>query len=122
MKVRYLLLAILFLSISILAQSHKTKVISADRLINTVLKGHDYSGMTIFLTGYALSKTQQGLVNVGSLKTYKSSNYLNYISVWKVPLKIQEGEKIKFKVLIKNCKAYDLGESSTVLINCVYIE
>ena len=79
-------------------------------LIRRVIEGEDFSGRVVKLTGVALGKISQGLVNVGTAETYSSGYFLNFVSVYEVPGTVAEGIEVEYRVFVEKSSAQKLPD------------
>ena len=77
----------------------ETEEISVGILIERVIAGEDFSGQEIIVKGIALNETTSGdrLVNLGTMETFRSSAYENYVSIYDVDMVIRKGANIRVR-------------------------
>jgi len=94
---------------------------SAGKMISRVIAGTDFSGRTLVVSGYALNRTDGGLVNVGRSQDLSSARVLNFVSVYDVPKTIPAGSKVRFRVHVETSRAIKLpGGETAVLIETAF--
>jgi hypothetical protein len=94
---------------------------SAGTMISRVIAGTDFSGRTLVVSGYALNRTDGGLVNVGRSQDLSSARVLNFVSVYDVPKTIPAGSKVRFRVHVETSRAIKLpGGETAVLIETAF--
>jgi hypothetical protein len=97
---------------------------TADTFIRSVIAGQDFEGQDIILSGYVLdgNSSGSGLINLGTLETYQSSSYENFISIYESPISLPEGMPAVFRVKIRSSSAMSIGGTSLVIIETVFSE
>ena len=100
----------------------ETEEISVGILIERVIAGEDFSGQEIIVKGIALNETTSGdqLVNLGTMETFRSSAYENFVSVYDVGVVIRKGAKVRIRIYVDESSAAVLGGKNFVVIETTY--
>lgn len=100
----------------------ETEEISVGVLIERVIAGENFSGREIIVSGVALNKTTSGdrLVNIGTMETFRSSAYENFISVYDVGVVIRKGATVRIRIYVDESSAAILGGKNFVVIETTY--
>ena len=100
----------------------ETEEISVGILIERVIAGEDFSGQEIIVKGIALNETTSGdrLINLGTMETFRSSAYENFVSVYDVGVVIRKGAKVRIRIYVDESSAAVLGGKKFVVIETTY--
>lgn len=125
MSIKNLSIVLVFLTLALTALSAESadpEEIDVGDFINRVVQGEDFSGQQVLLTGVALGDVSSGdrLLNIGTLSTYSSGAYENYVSVYDTTQNIRKGSRVVMLIEVESSSGYELGGKGIVLIEAVY--
>lgn len=125
MSIKNLSIVLVFLTLALTALSAESadpEKIDVGDFINRVVQGEDFSGQQVLLTGVALGDVSSGdrLLNIGTLSTYSSGAYENYVSVYDTTPNIRKGSRVVMLIEVESSSGYELGGKGIVLIEAVY--
>lgn len=125
MSIKNLSIVLVFLTLALTALSAESadpEEIDVGDFINRVVQGEDFSGQQVLLTGVALGDVSSGdrLLNIGTLSTYSSGAYENYVSVYDTTPNIRKGSRVVMLIEVESSSGYELGGKGIVLIEAVY--
>ena len=120
-----ILFATAFVTLSCYAESSEGAVeIDVGAMIDSVISGTDFGDQELVISGIALNQTGNGtsILNLGTMATYKSGAYKNFVSVYDITSRVSEGLPVRVRVIVEMSSAAKLGEDYFVTIETVFRE
>ncbi|WP_319408816.1 hypothetical protein [uncultured Desulfosarcina sp.] len=118
--IRFFILAII---LTLASYAHAdTQKIDVGTLIKRVIEGENFVGQELILSGVVLvgSSSGSGLINLGTQETYRSSTYVNFVSIYESTIALHDGTLALIRVEVEESSCNKIGDTNYVIIETVF--
>ena len=118
-----LLLIVIFLSMTSTLYA-ETQNLNVGSLIKMVIAGEDFVGQELIISGTVLSDVgiDSGLINLGTQDTYRSSSYVNFVSIYESKVALRKGTRVKIRVKVEKTSNNKINGTDHVIIDTVFLQ